>query len=85
MGHKSLNRLFYDRKIPHLEIIKILRRYEEQQRAAEVEKLKGTEISFGSDQSVINLDEAAKRYGVGLRVLKRSDQRPENARLFTIG
>jgi uncharacterized protein len=64
------NLLFYDRKIPHLEIIKILRRYEEQQSAAEIERLKGIEISFGNDQSVINLDEAAKRYGIGLEALK---------------
>jgi len=28
------------------------------------------EISFGSDQSVINLDKAAKRYGVGLEDIR---------------
>ena len=54
------NLLFYDKKIPHLEIIKILRRYEEKQQAEEITKLKGMEISFGSDAGVINLDEVAK-------------------------
>jgi uncharacterized protein len=64
------NLLFYDKKIPHLEIIKILRRFEERQQAEETAKLKGMEISFDSDLSVINLDEAAKRHGVGLEALK---------------
>ena len=64
------NLLFYDRKIPHLEIIKILRRYEEKQQAEEIAKLRGIEISFGSDASVISLDEIAKRYGVGLEALR---------------
>ena len=64
------NLLFYDRKIPHLEIIKILRRYEEKQQAKEIAKLRGIEISFGSDASVISLDEIAKRYGVGLEAIR---------------
>ena len=63
------NLLFYDKKIPHLEIIKILRRYEEKQQAEEIAKLKGVEISFG-DASVIHLDEIARRYGVGIEALK---------------
>ena len=63
------NLLFYDKKIPHLEIIKILRRYEEKQQAEEIAKLKGMEISFG-DASVIHLDEVAKRYGVSIEALK---------------
>ena len=63
------NLLFYDKKIPHLEIIKILRRYEEKQQAEEIAKLKGMEISFG-DVSVIHLDEVAKRYGVSIEALK---------------
>jgi len=66
------NVLFYDRKVPYLEIIKILRRYEKQQREEEVAKLKGMEISFGSDDmgtNVISLDEVAKRYGVSLEAL----------------
>ena len=64
------NVLFYDRKIPHLEIIKILRRYEEKQQAEEITKLRGIEISFGSDVGVINLVEIAERYGVGLEALR---------------
>jgi predicted nuclease of restriction endonuclease-like RecB superfamily len=64
------NLLFYDRKIPHLEIIKILRRYEEKQQAEEIAKLSGMEISFGSDVSVINLDDVAKRYDVSLEAIK---------------
>ncbi len=63
------NLLFYDKKIPHLEIIKILRRYEEKQHAEEMAKLKDMEISF-SDVSVIHLDEVAKRYGVSIEALK---------------
>jgi uncharacterized protein len=66
------NLLFYDKKIPHLEIIKILRRYEEKQQAGEMAKLEGMEISFGSDVSVINLDEVAKRYGVSIEALKET-------------
>jgi hypothetical protein len=64
------NLLFYDKKIPHLEIIKILRRYEEKQQAEEMAKLKGMEISFGSEADIINLDEIARRYGVSIEALK---------------
>jgi predicted nuclease of restriction endonuclease-like RecB superfamily len=64
------NLLFYDRKIPHLEIIKILRRYEEKQQVEEIAKLKGMEISFGSDGSVISLGDVAKRYSVSIEALK---------------
>jgi hypothetical protein len=64
------NLLFYDRKIPHLEIIKILRRYEEKRQAEEIAELKGVDISFGSDTTVINLDEVARRYGVSTEALK---------------
>ena len=64
------NLLFYDRKVPYLEIIKILRGYEEKQHAEDVAKLKGIEISFGGDTGVINLDEVADRYGVGIEALK---------------
>jgi predicted nuclease of restriction endonuclease-like RecB superfamily len=63
------NLLFYDKKIPHLEIIKILRRYEEKQQAEEIAKLEGMEISFG-DVSVIHLDEIARRHGVSIEALK---------------
>jgi predicted nuclease of restriction endonuclease-like RecB superfamily len=74
------NLLFYDRKIPHLEIIKILRRYEEKQQAEEITKLRGIEISFGSDASVISLDKIAKRYGVSLESLReviKGQNRPD--------
>jgi len=64
------NLLFYDRKIPHLEIIKILRRYEEKRQAEEIAELKGVDISFGGDMTVINLDEVAMRYGVSTEALK---------------
>ena len=67
----SENLLFYDKKIPHLEIIKILRRYEEKQQAKEITKLKGMEISFGNDVSVISLDEVAQRYGVSLEAIRK--------------
>jgi predicted nuclease of restriction endonuclease-like RecB superfamily len=63
------NLLFYDRKIPHLEIIKILRRYEEKQQSEEITKLKSIEISIGSDAGVIYLDEIAKRYDVSIEAL----------------
>jgi predicted nuclease of restriction endonuclease-like RecB superfamily len=64
------NLIFYDRKVPHLEIIKILRRYEKKQQAEEIAKLRGIEISFGCDASVINLDEIAERYGVSIEALR---------------
>jgi hypothetical protein len=64
------NLLFYDKRIPHLEIIKILRKYEEKQHAEEITKLDGMEISFDDDTGVISLDDAAKRYGVSLEALK---------------
>jgi len=54
------NLLFYDKKIPHLEIIKILRRYGEKQQTEEIIKLKGQKISLGSDVNVINLDEVTE-------------------------
>ena len=80
------NLLFYDRKIPHLEIIKILRRYEEKQQAEEITKLRGIEISFGSDASVISLDEIAKRYGVSLEALReviKGQNKPDYSLLAT--
>ncbi|NPV63625.1 MAG: DUF790 family protein [Methanotrichaceae archaeon] len=64
------NLLFYDRKIPHLEIIKILRRYEGQQQAEEIERLKGMKISFENGAGVIELEELAREYGVGLEALR---------------
>lgn len=64
------NVIFYDRKIPQIEIIKILRKYEEKQRAEEITKLDSIEISFNSDKSVINLAEIAERYNVSLEAIR---------------
>jgi uncharacterized protein len=67
---QASNLLFYDKKIPHLEIIKILRRYEEKQQTEEITKLDGMEISFDNDTGVISLDDVAKRYCVSLEAIK---------------
>ena len=66
------NLLFYNKKIPHLEIIKILRGYEEKQKAEEMARLGGMEISLGSEAGVIDLEEVARRYGVGIEALKET-------------
>lgn len=66
------NLLFYDKKIPHLEIIKILRGYEEKQKAEELARLEGMEISLDSDEGVINLEEVSRRYDVGIEPLKET-------------
>jgi len=79
------NLLFYDKKIPHLEIIKILRRYEEMQQVEEITKLHGMEISFGGDASVISLDEIAKRYDVGLEALKEVIKGRKNPGYLLLG
>lgn len=65
---KTENLIFYDGKIPYLEILKILRKYEEKQLTEEVEKLKDVEIAL--EGSVINLREAAGRYDVSGDALK---------------
>jgi hypothetical protein len=67
---KTDNLIFYDKKIPHLEIIKVLRRYEEKQLTEEIAKLKNIEILLDRNVSIINLDEAARRYGVSLEAIK---------------
>ena len=74
------NLIFYDRKIPYLEILKILRRYEEKQLTEEVEKLKNIEIILQG--SVIDLDEIARKYGVGLNALKTMIQQKINGHLL---
>lgn len=61
------NLIFYDRKIPYLEILKILRKYEEEQVKEDVERLKNIEIAF--DGNVIDLDEIARKYDVSLDAL----------------
>ncbi len=66
---KTDNLIFYDKKIPYLEIIRILRKYEEEQLLEESTKLENIEISLDGD--VINIDEVARRYSVSAEALKR--------------
>jgi predicted nuclease of restriction endonuclease-like RecB superfamily len=73
---KTDNLIFYDRKIPYLEILKILRRYEENQLTDEVERLKNVEIAL--EDSVINLDEMARKYNVNLDALKTVIKQKQN-------
>ncbi|WP_319507358.1 DUF790 family protein [uncultured Methanolobus sp.] len=61
------NIIFYDRKIPYLEIIKILRKYEAKQVSEDIERLKNVEITF--EGNVIDLDETARKYDVTLDAL----------------
>lgn len=67
---KTDNIIFYDRKVPQLEIIKVLRRYEEKQLADEIAKLKNIEISLDDASSVIGIDEVARKYGVSTEAIK---------------
>ncbi len=67
---KTDNLIFYDKKIPHLEIIKVLRKYEEKQLTGEITKLRNIEISLDSSTSIISIDELAGRYGVSMEALK---------------
>ncbi len=60
--------IFYDKKIPYLEILKILRKYEEKQVTEDVERLKNIEITL--EGSVINLDELARMHNVNLDALR---------------
>jgi hypothetical protein len=62
------NLIFYDGKIPYLEILRILRRYEEKQTAEEVERLKYTEIAL--EGGVVNLCETAEKYSVNVDAMK---------------
>ncbi len=65
---KTDNLIFYERKIPYLEILKILRKYEERQVTDDIERLKNIEIAL--EGSVINLDDIARKYDVSLDALK---------------
>ena len=56
------NLIFYERKIPYLEILKILRKYEERQVTEDVERLKNIKIAL--EGGVINLCETAEKYSV---------------------
>lgn len=73
---KTGNLIFYDRKIPYLEIIRILRKYEEEQQLKELTKLENIELSLAG--SVINISDLAGRYGVGAEVLKKVVNRSDN-------
>lgn len=66
---KTDNLIFYDKKIPHLEIIKILRRYEERQLTEELAKIKNIEISIDNSIDIISLDEVAGKHGISLEAL----------------
>ncbi len=65
---KTDNLIFYNRKIPYLEMLKILRKYEENLLTEEAERLKNTEIALNG--SIINLDETARKYSVSVDALK---------------
>jgi hypothetical protein len=65
---KTDNLIFYDGKLPYLEILKILRKYEEKQVTEDVERLKTIKIAL--EGSVINLTDIARKYAVSLEALK---------------
>lgn len=67
---KTDNLIFYDKKVPHLEIIKILRKYEEKQLTEELTKMRNIEISIDSSVDIISLDKVAGKYGISLEALK---------------
>ena len=64
------NVLFYDRRIPYLEIARILRKIEQEQQADEIKKICPMKISFDEGLGVIDLDETAKSRGISLEALK---------------
>jgi predicted nuclease of restriction endonuclease-like RecB superfamily len=67
---KTDNVIFFDKKIPHLAIIKILRMYEERQMKDDIEKLKHMEISLDSDMGIVSLEELARKFSVSLGSLE---------------
>jgi len=73
LDFRTDNVIFYDRKLPYLEIIKVLRKYEEKQLSEEVKRLNDIEIPLEGD--IINLAEIAERYGVGMDALKEVIER----------
>lgn len=82
---KTDNIIFYDRKVPQLEIIKVLRKYEEKQLVDEVTKLKNIEISLDDASSVISIDEVARRYGVGTEAIKEVTKSQSKADYLLLG
>jgi len=79
------NVFFYDRKIPYLEITKVLRKYEVKQLTDEVTKLRDMEISLDGSMNIIGLDEVAGRYGVSLEALKEVIKEQDNADYLLLG
>ncbi len=67
---KTENVIFYDRKIPYLEIVKILRGYDEAKLTDEIKMLEGRDITLEDTAGVVGLDEVAGRYGVSPDALK---------------
>ena len=65
---KTDNLILYDGKIPYLEILKILRKYEDRQVTEDVERLKSIKIAL--EGSVINLTDIARKYAISLDALK---------------
>jgi predicted nuclease of restriction endonuclease-like RecB superfamily len=80
---KTDNLIFYDRKIPYLEMLKILRKYEESLLTEEAERLKNTEIALNG--SIINLDETARKYGVSVDALKAVIKQNNNNGYLLLG
>ncbi|MGB9927570.1 MAG: DUF790 family protein [Methanosarcina sp.] len=60
--------IFFDKKIPANEIMKILRKYEQKQLKKDTLILQGTEISLSGE--LINLEEIASEKGIMLEALK---------------
>lgn len=82
---KTDNLIFYDKKVPQLEIIKVLRKYEEKQLVDEIAKLKDIEISLDGAAGVISIDEVAGRYGVSAQAIKEVTKDQSRAEYLLLG
>lgn len=82
---KTENLIFYDKRIPHLEIIKILRKYDEEHKIEEISKLGKMEIFIDSNVSIIGLDDLAAKYGVSLDALKEAIRDKHKADYLLLG
>ena len=71
------NLIFYDKKIPYLDILKILRKHEAKQVTEDIERLKNIEIAF--EGNVIDLDEIARKHKVTLDALLNAIKNDNNA------
>jgi len=80
---KTDSLIFYDGKIPYLEMLKILRKYEEKQLTEEVEKLKYIEIAL--EGGVVNLCETAEKYSVSVDALKMVNKQNNKDGYLLIG